>query len=76
MIDVKKYIEKKAKGLSAISKVGDAYAVSFKKFDVETGAQLDPEVLAVDVTELETKKKELQQEITEIDSLIADVKAL
>ena len=76
MADIKKYIEKKPKGLAVIAKIGDAYAISTKKFDSETGEALDPNVEAIDIGELETKKNELQKEIADIDVLIADLKAL
>ena len=76
MVDVKKYIEKKEKGLNSIAKIGDAYAISSKKFDPETGEALEPEVVSVSIKELTENKEELQKEILDIDTLKTDLEAL
>ena len=76
MIDATKYISQKEKGLTELAKIKDAYAVYLKKFDSETGEEVKPEITAVDIEELTTKKQELQKQITDIDTLVADIKTL
>lgn len=76
MIDLKKYSELKAKGLISLVKAGDSYATATQKFDPENGADLPDEVVGVNMTELTDKKKELQDEIVEIDAFIADCEKL
>ena len=75
MLDLKNYQELKEKNAVSLVKAGDSYAVAYKKFDESTGEDLPDEVLGVNMTELTDKKKELQEEIVEIDAFIADCNA-
>lgn len=75
-MDYKNYVDKKAKGLITLSKVGDAFAVSTKKFNPETGDEMAPEVLGVSVTEAQTAKESLQAQIADIDTFITDCNSL
>lgn len=76
MINIKKYIEKKEKGLVSVAKMGNVFALSQKKFDSETGEELEPEIAGFNIKELEEIKTELQKTIADFDTLIADTKAL
>lgn len=76
MIDIKRYIEKKEKGLVLVVKMGNVFALSQEKFDPETGEKLSPEVVGFDIKDLEKIKTELQKTIADFDTLIADTKAL
>lgn len=71
-IDLKSYQELKEKNAVSVVKAGDSYAVAYKKFDESTGEDLPDEVLGVNMKELTDKKKELQDEIVQIDAFIAD----
>lgn len=75
-MDAKKYLEKKETGLVEIIKTGGGYAYSSKKWDAETGEPAQPEIVAVDLQELKDKKTALQEEITDIDAVIANIEAL
>lgn len=75
-MDYTKYIEKKAKGLAEVVTAGGGYAFAFKKFDPETGEQALPEIQAVGLDELNTAKTNLQNQITDIEAVIADIQAL
>jgi hypothetical protein len=75
-MDLKKYIEKKQSGLAEIVKAGGGYAIAFKRWDAGTGELLEPEIQALDQKEVFKKKSELQQEIKDIDAVIAEAKAL
>lgn len=76
MINLKQYSELKAKKAVSIVKAGDSFAVAYKKFDENTGVVLPDEVLGINMQELLDKKKELQDEIAEIDAFIADTNLL
>jgi len=75
-MNYKDYVEKKDKGLSEIVKAGSGYAIAFKRWDEETGEVEEPEIQAVDLDELASKKEELQKEIADIDLVVADCKIL
>ena len=76
MIDLKKYSEQKVAGLVEIVAAGDSFAVATKKFSPETGADLPDEVIGVNMQELLQKKTELEDEISQINSFIADCNKL
>ncbi len=76
MIDVKRYIEKKAKGLISLVKIGDAYAISWKTFDAETGIAGKPIVEAVGLDDLKKVREDASGLLNGIDAFIADLEAL
>tara|TARA_R110000868_G_scaffold25972_5_gene100625 strand:+ start:92 stop:319 length:228 start_codon:yes stop_codon:yes gene_type:complete len=75
-MDYKIYIEKKAKGLAGILKINGSYAVSYKKFDPETGAELTAEVQAFTIKDLTDKQLDLQTEIDSIQAVVDEAEAL
>ena len=75
-IDVKKYLEKKEKGLVKITKLGDAYVATWDTFDPETGTKLKPVVEAIDLESMKKIRGEAQSLLNGIDSLITDLEAL
>jgi len=76
MIDLKKYSELKEKNAVEILKTENSSALSYSKYNDSTGTRLPNEVIGFDMKELEDKKKELQDEIAEIDAFIIDCKAI
>ena len=76
MIDLKMYNDKKTKGLVTLAKIGDAYAVSYKQFDPETGEELTPVVTSIDLDEVNQQKSDLTDQIIQIDSFLADINSL
>lgn len=75
-MDCKNYLEKKTKGTAEIIKAGGGYAFAVKKFNVETGEPLAPEIESLDLTKLEEEKVELFKKIDDIDAVIADANEL
>jgi len=75
-MDYKTYAEKKSIGLAELVKAGGGYALAFKRWDENTGEQKEPEIQAVDLDELTSKKQELADEIKDIETLEADVNTL
>lgn len=76
MIDVKRYIEKKAKGLISLVKLGNAFAISWKTFDPETGLEKEPIVEAVGLEELKKVKAQAVDLVKGIEAFEADLTAL
>ena len=76
MIDIKNYEKLKLKNAVSLVKAGDSYAAAYKKFDVNTGDNLPDEVLGLERQELLDRKQVLQDEIAEIDVVIADCDTL
>ena len=75
-MDMKDYREKKDRGLVTVMKIGDAHAISIKRFSVEDGCEVDPEVEAVDKDNLIAMKNEMVEMIQEYTALIADIAKL
>ena len=76
MIDAKKYLEKKEKGLVSLAKVGNAHVLSWRRFDPETGKEVDSIVEAIDNESLKKLKKEASSLLAGIESMIKDVEAI
>ena len=76
MINLKRFTELEAKGAAEVVKAGNSYAVSYKKFDPETGEARPNEVYGVDLDGLLAERDRLEFQIAEIDSFIAKAKSL
>ena len=77
MINLEDYRELKKKNVVSIAKTGaSSYAVSFKRFNPNTGETLPSEVLEAKLKDFEGAKLELQKKIEEIDTFIADCKVV
>ena len=75
-MDYKNYLEKKASGNAEIIKAGGGNAIAVKKFDVDTGAPVAPEIAAIDLEKLNEEKAELQKKIADIDAIIIEINKL
>ena len=75
-MDINEYSVHKAKGFIELVKIGSAFAVVKKKFDQNTGAELAPEIQALEIKTLEDQRAILQKQIDQVDLMIADMKAL
>jgi len=73
MFDYKNYLEKKEKGNAEIITAGGGFAIAVKKFDQDSGEPIAPEITSIDLETLQKEKKELQDKIADIDSMIASV---
>ena len=76
MINLSNFEENLKAGLVKLAKVGDAYVVSSRKFDADTGKELTPQVEALDVADLKNKSVELLKAAKQMDSLIAQLELL
>jgi len=76
MFDYKNYLEKKVKGNAEIIAAGGGFAIAVKKFDVETGDPIAPEITSIDLDALEMEKLELQSKIADIEAVKAEINIL
>lgn len=74
---MEKYLENKEKGLVTMTKekTGICY-IHQKRYDSFTGEVLPDEVNAVDPADLLTEKARLQEQIDNINALLADCNAI
>jgi len=75
-INISDYLTKKEKGLIDVVKLGKDYAISFKRFNPETGEEVAPRIAGISLVNLEGAKVNLQNQIRNIDIMIADLKSL
>lgn len=77
MIDLKSYNEKEVNGLATLVRITkDTFAVSYKKFDTNNGEALPEDVLGGNISDIITRREELQEEVNRIDAFIAKFNAL
>ena len=67
------YKEKKAKGLVSLLKINGAYELTEKRYSVYDGCEVDPEIISVDLENLNRAKAELERQVADHDELINDV---
>lgn len=75
-MDLKNYVEDKKNNRINLGKVGDAYFISKKQFDVDSGEPKTPQVEAIDLKQVEENITTLQQQIDLLNQLKADLLAL
>jgi len=76
MIPLKNFTENTTKGLIKIEKVNDAFAITKKHFDPDTGEALPDEVVSIDPQELEKEKINLTTAVAEIDAVLTHLKTV
>jgi len=77
MQDIKDFDEKESKGLVTLTRLTeDALAFSSKKFNPETGEELEMEVVGGSLKEYKDRVVELQVEIDEINAFVAKCESL
>lgn len=75
-VDLTKYTELKDKEAVEILKTENSSALSYSKYDESTGEKLSNEVVGFEAQGLEDRKKELQDQITEIDAFLTEYNAI
>jgi hypothetical protein len=73
-MDLTTYSTKKDTGQVVIAKLNDAYVLSVKKFDPDTGQATDPQIQAVDMDQVEAQITNLQAKIDALNTLLADLR--
>jgi len=75
-INILNYGEFKASGLLSIVKVGNAFVVSVKRFNVETGNEEEPQVIAISIDQIKESRENLLLQISGLDKIISDMELL
>ncbi len=73
MITFENFAQKAKDGLVTIKKVNDAFAMTKKCFNPDTGAEIEPEIIALDPKDLETEKQKLLTAMSQIDAVLTEV---
>ena len=76
MVDLKRYHRLRPDGLCWVGQRNGIPVVNFKRFDNETGKELPPEYLIVDVGELEKERIELNNKLEAADLILKATKEL
>ena len=76
IVNVTNYIERKAKGLVCVAKVGKAYILSSRVFSAETGEEIEPQVEGIRLSGLYATKSQLENALADLVQLITDFEAL
>ena len=72
-MNIQKYIEKKEKNLVEVVSVGNATALVSKRFDQDTGDELDSEIISLNREELEKQRDRIKDQLDSLDALLADM---
>lgn len=75
-LDITKYKARREAGLIAIAKVGAAYAVSVRRFNQEDGAEETPQVVGIDLSQIQKTRDDLMKQVAGLDDLIEDLQEL
>jgi hypothetical protein len=76
MTDLDRYLQRKKENLSQIVKVGDAFAIKEKRYNQETGEEIQPELDYIDVKGLVIRKKQLEDELNKINEFLGDINSV
>jgi hypothetical protein len=77
MIDIKTFVQLKEKGLArVVDKTNENIILAFKEFDLEKARvgeleEKDEQVQVQSIKEIETRKTDLENEISELDSFLS-----
>ena len=73
MFDVRTYMQKKEKGLVKIRKFQNKFMIFYRRFDPETGDELEPQVATVTKDSVEAAIADLQGQIDNLKMLLSDL---
>ena len=59
-----------------LTKIGNAYVVSIRRFDPATGEETDPEIHAVDVEMLKKIKVSADEVVQNVDYVISEIEKI
>jgi len=76
MIGIERYIRFKEKGLAKVIKIDDVYYLTFKRFSVEDGSELEQETQEIILDILYKDKKDTQEYLDNINAIIQDTEKL
>ena len=76
MIEVSKVKENVAAGLISFKKINDAYVCYQKRYSPVNGKEEKPNVESLEIADLENKKSELLQLVSDLEYLINQLKSL
>lgn len=75
-MNIKDYKERKSNGLAEIVIAGGGHALVSKRFSIYDGTEIEPETISIDTKELSKRKAALLLELTDYNTIFADMEKL
>ena len=75
MVDVKTYMEKKKRGLVKVQRFGKKYLVVQRKFDPNTGEEMDPDFIPISIEAVQRAIEDLEGQLAALRELKSDLEA-
>ena len=69
MLDIKRYYRLKDKGFAELSKDGEFIILTFRRFSVEDGSEISPEIQKISVKDILERKADILKELEAIESV-------
>jgi hypothetical protein len=76
MIDGKRYLSSKPKGLGIIIEKDNVFYIRYKRFDVRDGSEAEPEYQEINIKDILDRKDLLEQELNGINEVFLDLEIL
>jgi hypothetical protein len=76
MIDAKRYLRLKDKGLTKIVEHEGSTYLQFARFDVEFGTLSDPEEQKINIEEIKARQEEIKNELAGIELLFKNIEKI
>lgn len=77
MIDIARFLRLRPNGFASVHKAEDKTLwLVFKRFNPETGYELDPEYQLITVADLQIRRDQIQPELNAIDAILAEIRGL
>lgn len=76
MVNCRKYLERKNKGLVKLVKLGNVFAMIWKSFDPETGETKDAVVEAFKLEDIRKVREQMVAMTKDIDAVLTDLEAI
>lgn len=76
MISANEYATAKAADRATLAKVGSSFAIEWKRYNATTGAEIDPEITAVGLSDVESAISDATTLLANLSTLKSDMEAL
>jgi hypothetical protein len=73
MLDAKRYLRLQPKGLTGFVKKNEDYYLTFKRFSVDEGKEIEPEEQLIDIPAIKAKQEELMSEQKGLELILKDL---
>lgn len=75
-MDIQRYKKAKASNKVSIHQEGDIFFLDYKKYDSDTGEEIDPERVLINLEDLKSDTSDLESEVSTRQTLINEIEVL